>query len=177
MSQTGLRGALQNGTVALGGEAPDFELPALVAGVRKRWRLREQRGQKNVVLAFYPFNWQAASAQQLAAYQVQRPRLLAVSVETVAITVDSIMNATAWEHEIGPFDFPICSDFWPHGEVCARYGVLRESEPWAGASERAVFVVDRDGVVVFRKIYGWDETASLDDVFPVLEKIRTKEFL
>jgi peroxiredoxin len=171
MTQTGLRGVLQNGTVALGDEAPDFELPALIAGVRKKWRLSEQRGRKSVVLAFYPFNWQAASAQQLAAYQARRSRLLTIPAETVAITVDSIMNTTAWEHEIGPFEFPMCSDFWPHAEVCARYGVLRESGPWAGAGERAVFVVDRGGRVVFRKIYGWDETASLNEVFPVLEKI------
>lgn len=171
MSQTSLRGVQQNGTVALGDEAPDFELPALIAGVRKKWRLREQRGQRSVVLAFYPFNWQAATAPQLAAYQAQRSRLLAIPAETVGITVDSIMNTTAWEHEIGPFEFPMCSDFWPHGKVCARYGVLRESEPWTGASERAVFVVDRDGRVVFRKIYGWDEPAAVEEVFPVLEKI------
>ena len=157
--------------VALGEEAPDFELPALIAGVRKRWRLSEQRGQKSVVLAFYPFNWQTESAQQMAAYQAQRSRVLALPAETVAITVDSIMNTTAWEHEIGPFEFPMCSDFWPHGEVCARYGVLRESGPWAGASDRAVFVVDREGRVVFRKVYGWDEAASLDEVLPVLKRI------
>ena len=171
MTPIGLRGVLQNGMVALGEEAPDFELPALIAGVRKRWRLSEQRGQKSVVLAFYPFNWLAESAQQMAAYQAQRSRLLAIPAETVAITVDSIMNTTAWEHEIGPFEFPMCSDFWPHGEVCARYGVLRESGPWAGASDRAVFVVDREGRVVFRKVYGWDEAASLDEVLPVLKRI------
>jgi peroxiredoxin len=171
MLPAGLRGVLQNGTVTVGDEAPDFELPALIAGVRKRWRLNEQRGQKSVVLAFYPFNWQAASAQQLADYRTQRSRLLTSVAETVVITVDSIMNTTAWEHEIGPFEFPMCSDFWPHGEVCARYGVLRESGPWAGSGERAVFVVNREGRVAFRKIYGWDEAASLDELFPVLEKI------
>jgi peroxiredoxin len=171
MTPTGLRGVIQNGTVALGDEAPDFELPALISGVRKKWRLSDQRGQKTVVLAFYPFNWQASSARQMAEYQAQRSRLLAVPAETVAITVDSIMNTTAWEHEIGPFDFPMCSDFWPHGEVSARYGVLRESDPWAGASEHAVFVVDRNGRIVFRKIYGSDDVVSLDEVFPVLDKI------
>ena len=171
MTPTGLRGVLQNGTVALGDEAPDFELPALISGVRKKWHLSEQRGQKNVVLAFYPFNWQVSSAQQMAEYQAQRSRLLSIPAETVAITVDSIMNTTAWEHEIGPFDFPMCSDFWPHGAVSARYGVLRESDPSAGASERAVFVVDRNGRIVFRKVYGSDDVVSLDEVFPVLDKI------
>ena len=49
--------------------------------------------------------------------------------------------------------------------------MLRESGPWAGASDRAVFVVDREGRVVFRKVYGWDEAASLDEVLPVLKRI------
>src|SRR5207249_5720176 len=59
--------------------------------------------------------------------------------------VESIMNTTAWERENGPFDFPLCSDFWPHGEVCARYGMLRTSGTGAGASERAVFVLNQIG--------------------------------
>jgi len=171
MTPTGLRGVLQNGTLTVGSEAPDFELPALISGVRKKWCLSEQRGQKSVVLAFYPFNWQPSCAQQMVEYQAQRSRILAVPAETVAITVDSIMNTTAWEHEIGPFDFPMCSDFWPHGEVSARYGVLRESDPRAGASERAVLVVDRNGRIVFKKIYEPDDIVSLDEVFPVLDKI------
>lgn len=127
-----LRGVLEAGTVSVGDAAPDFELPALIAGVKKNLRLSAYRGEKNVVLAFYPFNWEEASARQMADYQAQRPRLLANNAETVAITTDSIMNTTAWEREIGPLEFPLCVDFWPHGEVCRRYGVLRESGPEAG---------------------------------------------
>jgi len=157
--------------VSVGDAAPDFELPALIAGVKKSLRLSAYRGQKNVVLAFYPFNWQEASARQMANYQAQRARVLAHSAETVGITTDSIMNTTAWEREIGPFEFPLCVDFWPHGEVCARYGVLREAGPGAGTSERAVFIVDRGGRVTFRKIYAPDEVAPVEDVFAALEKL------
>lgn len=163
------RGVLESGPVSVGDAAPDFELPALIGGVRKSFRLSEYRG-KSVVLAFYPFNWQDPSSRQMAAYQAQRPRLLASNAETVAINVESIMNTTAWERENGPFDFPLCSDFWPHGEVCARYGVLPESGPHAGVSARAIFVIDRAGRVVFRKIYRWDEVPPLDEIFPLLEK-------
>jgi peroxiredoxin len=166
-----LRGVAEAGTVSLGDVAPDFELPALIAGVKKSLRLSAYRGQKSVVLAFYPFNWQEASARQLADYQAQRARLLAQNAETVAITTDSIMNTTAWEREIGPFEFPLCVDFWPHGDVSRRYGVLRESGPEAGASERAIFIVDRGGRVAFRKIYVPDEVAPVDDVFAALEKL------
>jgi peroxiredoxin len=156
---------------SVGASAPDFELPALIAGVKKPLRLSAYRGHRNVVLAFYPYNWREVSAQQLTAFQRQRPRVLASNAETVAVTVDSIMNATAWEREIGPLEFPICADFWPHGEVCARYGVLRESGPEAGASERAVFVIDRNGRIAFRKVYGWEEVPPMEEIFPVLEKL------
>jgi peroxiredoxin len=170
MPEERLRGVLEAGTVSVGDAAPDFELPALVAGVKKNLRLSAYL-QKSVVLAFYPFNWQEASARQMADYQEQRARVLAHNAETVGITTDSIMNTTAWEREIGPLEFPLCADFWPHGEVCRHYGVLRESGPGAGASERAIFIVDRGGRVAFRKIYAPDEVAPVDDVFAALGKL------
>jgi peroxiredoxin (alkyl hydroperoxide reductase subunit C) len=170
-----LRGVLEHGTPGVGDTAPDFELPALIAGVRGTLRLSAYRAQKSVVLAFYPFNWQEISARQLVGYQTQRPRMLARNAEIVAITVDSIMNTVAWERVIGPFEFPLCSDFWPHGEVSERYRVLRKSgeksSECAGASERAIVVVDRSGSVVFRKTYAPDEVAPLEEVITVLEKI------
>lgn len=152
--------------ISLGDEAPDFQLPALVEGVKTTFRLSEYRGRRNVVLAFYPCNWQETSARQIAEYQAQRARVLAAGAETVGICVESIMNTTAWEREIGPLDFPLCSDFWPHGEVSARYGVLHTS----GAAERAVFVVNKDGRVVFRHVYSGDVVPRFDDLLEVLEK-------
>jgi len=170
MPKERVRGVLESGLMSVGDTAPDFELPALIGGVRKIFRLSEYRG-KILVLAFYPFNWQEASIQQMVSYQAQRARVSASSAETVAINVESIMNTTAWERENGPFDFPLCSDFWPHGEVCARYGVLRTSGTGAGASERAVCVVNGGGQVVFQKTYGWEEIPPLDEVFPLLERV------
>lgn len=152
-------------TINVGDEAPDFQLPALIEGVKKTFRLSEFRGHKNVVLAFYPFNWQESTARQIAEYQAQRARVLAAESETVGICVDSIMNTTAWEREIGPLDFPLCSDFWPHGEVSALYGVLHPS----GAAARAVFLVNKDGRVIFREVYGDEVVPPLDDLLGVLE--------
>jgi alkyl hydroperoxide reductase subunit AhpC len=175
MAEERLRGVLESGEPGIGDAAPDFELPALISGVRKPVRLSAYQGEKNVALAFYPFNWQEASATQLVSYQRQRPRLLACNAEIISITVDSIMNTTAWEREIGPFDFPMCSDFWPHGEVCGRYGVLRRESgrpgEIAGASARAIVIVNRQGSIVFRKSYDDAQVAPLEDVLAVLEKI------
>lgn len=156
----------QGKLINVGNEAPDFQLPALIEGVKKTFRLSDYRGQKRIVLAFYPFNWQETSARQIAGYQAQRARVLAAGAETVGVCVESIMNTTAWERQIGPLDFPLCSDFWPHGEVSARYGVLGKS----GAAERAVFVVNVDGRVIFRQVYINDVVPPLDDLVGVLEK-------
>ncbi len=170
MREDRLRGVLETGTPGVGDAAPDFELPALVAGVKQPLRLSAYRGEKIVVLAFYPFNWQETSAAQLVSYQVQRPRVRENNAEIVAITVDSIMNTTAWERVIGPFEFPLCSDFWPHGEVSERYGLLRKSGLGAGSSDRAVVIVDRNGNVAFRKTYARDKVAPVEEVLTVLEK-------
>jgi peroxiredoxin len=175
MTEDRLRGVIENPPPGVGDAAPDFELPALVAGVKTPLRLSAYRGQKSVVLAFYPFNWQQTSAAQLVSYQVQRPRVLASNAEIVGITVDSIMNTTAWERAIGPFDFPLCSDFWPHGEVSERYGVLRrsggKSDGGTGSSERAVVIVDRSGTVAFRKTYARDQVPPVEEVLTLLEQI------
>jgi peroxiredoxin len=80
------------------------------------------------------------------------------------------MNTTVWERDIGPFDYPLCSDFWPHGEVSRSYGVLRERDPMAGASERAVFVIDRNGKVAFSRMYGLEDLPPLSDMLETLQK-------
>jgi peroxiredoxin len=155
--------------------APDFEIPVLIGGVKKQFRLSEHQGKQNLVLAFYPMNWESVSAQQMVAYQVEREKFLERQAEVVAISVDHIMNATAWEREIGPFDFLLASDFWPHGEVSREYAVLREHEPWAGASERAIFVVDKGGRIAFGKIYPVSDLPDLEETLHALRAIMNSQ--
>src|SRR5438309_613007 len=154
-----------------GDMAPDFDLPALVGGVKQRFRLSEHRGKQNLVLAFYPSNWESVSDEQMVAFQVERAKFVARNAEIVGISVDSIMNMTAWEREIGPLDYPLCSDFWPHGDVSRKYGVFREQEPYAGASERGIFVVDRNGRIAFRKIYTLEQAPELDEALETLGRL------
>ena len=156
--------------LAPGEVAPDFDLPVLVGGVKKRFHLCEQLEKSCVVLAFYPVNWEPVSARQLSEYQVQRESYFPGS-EVIGISVDSIMNTTVWEREIGPLEYPLCSDFWPHGEVSRSYGVFRDNAPFAGASERAIFVLDRGGRIAFSKVYGHEEFPPLSETLEALRKI------
>ncbi len=151
-----------------GDMAPDFDAPVLMGGVRKQFRLSEQRSQRNLVLAFYPANWDPVSAQQLVTYQVEREKFQARQAEVLGISVDHIMNAAAWEREIGPFDFLLGSDFWPHGEISREYGVLRETGLFQGASERAIFVIDKAGRIRFARIYPVHQLPDFDETLAVL---------
>jgi peroxiredoxin len=153
--------------------APDFDLPVLIGGVKKRFRLSESLGKQNVVLAFYPLNWEPVSARQMVACKVEREQFRAQNAEIVGISVDSIMNTTAWEREIGPFDYPLCSDFWPHGEITRRYGVLRDREPFAGASERAIFIINKTGRIEFSKIYPINQVPDREETLKVLRDLYT----
>ena len=154
----------------VGDAAPDFDLPALIGGVKKRFHLSEQCAKKTLVLAFYPLNWEPLSANQMVQYQMEREKFTEPHAEVVGISVDSIMNTSAWEREIGPFDYPLCSDFWPHGKVCASYGVLRRTTPDAGASERAICMVDHNGRITFQKTYSGQDLPILEELFPLLER-------
>src|SRR5207237_9738078 len=118
--------------------APDFDLPALIGGVKKRFHLAERIGKQRLVLAFYPLNWEPVSERQMVNYQVQREKLPASGAELLGISVDSIMNTTAWEREISPFDYPLCSDFWPHGEEGRTYDVICRQRPVAGSIDQPV---------------------------------------
>jgi peroxiredoxin len=151
--------------------APDFELPVLVGGVRKQFRLSEQHGKRNLVLVFYPANREPVSARQMVSYQVEREKFLARQAEVLGISVDSIMNTTSWEREIGPFDFLLGSDFWPHGAVSRQYGVLREADPFKGASERAIVVVDKAGKIRFGRIYPVDQLPNLEETLDALREL------
>ena len=152
----------------VGDPAPDFDLPVLRSGVKGRLRLRDELKDKNVVLAFYPGNWEEVSAKQMAEYQKHRERFNEQGAEVVGISVDSIMNTTVWERAIGPLEIPICSDFWPHGAVSNSYGVLRTEGVSRGKCERAIVLVSRAGTIMFRKGYGDAELPPIAETWEAL---------
>jgi peroxiredoxin (alkyl hydroperoxide reductase subunit C) len=159
---------IEPGKLAVGDVAPEFDLPALVGGVKQRFQLRAALERGPVALAFYPSNWDPVTAQQLREYQASLRMFAAKQTEIVGITVDSIMNSTSWEREIGPFDFPLCADFWPHGEVCRAYGVFQEDAQLRGACERSIVVIGRAGRVVACRSYGVAERPELTQLLAVL---------
>jgi peroxiredoxin len=145
-----------------GDEAPDFELRSHRGGTV---RLSDFRGKKNVVLAFHPLAFTPVCASQMTAYESDTARLAQSDAVVLGISIDPQPSKTAWAQTLGPLSFDLLSDFHPHGEVAQQYGVFRQKE---GFSERAVFVVDKNGRVAWARKYEIPEHPNNEDLFAAL---------
>jgi peroxiredoxin (alkyl hydroperoxide reductase subunit C) len=126
--------------VKVGDPAPDFKLPS-VSG--EKITLRQYRGNKNVVISFVPAAWTPVCSDQWPGYNIVKEMFDLNDAVLLGITVDNIPTLYAWTKQMGNLWFPVLSDFWPHGETAAKFGVLRTD----GVSERALFFIDKKGVI------------------------------
>ena len=126
--------------VAPGQEAPDFALPAVGGDTV---RLSDFKGRSHVVLSFVPAAWTPVCSDQWPGYNIARPLFEKYHAVLLGITVDSLPTLFAWTRQMGSLWFPVLSDFWPHGQVADRYGVLRGN----GTAERALIFIDKRGII------------------------------
>lgn len=103
----------------------------------------------------------------MASYQSNFQRFEAVNTHVLGISADASPSKAAWAASMGGLSFDLLSDYYPHGEVAARYGVLRPD----GLAERALFLVDRDGIVRFTRTYGIPEQPDVNDVFQAIGEL------
>lgn len=91
------------------------------------------------------------------------------------MSVDSVFSHVAWQKfEVGWLNFPLGSDFYPHGEVARNYGVLREGDPIPGINERAVFIIDKEGIIRSVTVLELGEVPDNDDALEVLRELQSK---
>jgi peroxiredoxin (alkyl hydroperoxide reductase subunit C) len=126
--------------VKIGEPAPDFTLPS-VSG--EKISLSQYRGKKHVVISFVPAAWTPVCSDQWPGYNIVKEIFDENDAVLLGITVDNIPTLYAWTNQMGDLWFPVLSDFWPHGAVAEKYGVLRSS----GVSERALIFIDKEGII------------------------------
>jgi alkyl hydroperoxide reductase subunit AhpC len=103
----------------------------------------------------------------------RREQFAALNAQVLDISVDSIPSHIAWQKkDIGMTEIPLCADFYPHAEVTRKFGILREGAPVPGISERAAFVVDRNGKIAFSKVYPLDELPNLSEILGALQTLQ-----
>ena len=90
-----------------------------------------------------------------------------MNTQVLGISVDSTDCLKAWAESLGGITYPLLSDFWPHGKIAESYGVLRQE----GYSERAIFVVDKRGIIRYVDVHDIDDQPDNDLLFRVLAEI------
>lgn len=105
--------------------------------------LHDYRGQKAVALVFYPFTFTGVCEGELCRLRDDYSEFEQAGVQVLAVSCDSRHAQRVWAEQQG-YNFPVLSDFWPHGAVAKAYGVFNED---LGCAIRATFLIDRDGVI------------------------------
>ena len=150
--------------VKVGDRAPDFTLPSISG---EKVSLSQYRGKKNVVLSFVPAAWTPVCSDQWPGYNIMKELFERNDAILFGITVDNIPTLFAWTNQMGKLWFPVLSDFWPHGAVAKKLGVLRSD----GVSERALFVIDKKGILRYIDVNDINKRPPLEDLVSALEKL------
>lgn len=150
--------------VKVGEPAPDFKLKA-VSG--KMISLKDYFGNKNVVISFVPAAWTPVCSDQWPGYNIVQDIFDSNDAVLLGITVDNIPTLYSWTNQMGKLWFEVLSDFWPHGAVADKFGVLRSD----GVSERALFIIDKKGIIRYIDVHDINQRPPLETLVKELQKL------
>lgn len=149
-----------------GTPGPDFALNATPDQVL---RLSELRGHP-VILVFYPADWSPVCGDQVALYNEILPYFREYGAEILGISVDGVWCHAAFARDRN-LHFPLLADFEPKGAVARTYGAYREGD---GTSERALFVLDADGIIRWSFCSPIAVNPGADGILKALESLAGK---
>lgn len=131
--------------IEAGTQAPDF---VLKDQNNQEVRLSDFRGDKNVLLVFYPLAFTRTCEGELCEIRDNLNDFVNDTTQVLSISVDSVFAHKVWATEQG-YEFPLLADFWPHGGVAQAYGVFNDDR---GFANRGTFVIDKAGVVRYAEM-------------------------
>jgi len=154
--------------VKVGDRAPEFTLPCVKGGTVS---LKQFRGKKNVIISFVPAAFTPVCSAQWPGYNLVLDLFEKHDAVLLGISTDNIPSLYAWAQQMGGISFDILSDFYPHGKVAEAFGVLRHD----GTAERALFVIDKEGVIRSLDVHDINQRPPLEDLMAALEQLSPKE--
>jgi peroxiredoxin len=149
-----------------GTKAPDFQLSSTPD---QTVSLADFRGQP-LILAFYPEDWSPVCSDQMALYQEVLPEFQRFNAELLGISVDGVWCHLAFARDRN-LHFPLLADFEPKGEVSRAYGAYRAED---GTSERALYVIDDDGIVAWSYLSPVGVNPGADGILRALESLENE---
>lgn len=142
--------------LSLGGPAPDFTLRDQFG---QDVSLSSYRGTKAVAIIFYPWAFSGVCTGEMAGIRDRLAEFMTFDTEVLAISTDPVYSLRAFADQDG-LNFPLLSDFWPHGEVARAYDVFDEAK---GVARRSSYVIDRQGMVRWAVHNALPEGRDLDE--------------
>ena len=155
---------MHGNVLAAGERAPEFELHATP---NQRVSLDELRGRR-IILAFYPADFSPVCGDQMALYNAVLPEFRKLGADLLGISVDGVWCHAAFA-DSRRLHFPRLADFEPKGDVARRYGAYRAED---GTSERALFVIDGDGIIQWSYCSPVGVNPGADGILNALEAMR-----
>lgn len=149
-------------TLEIGAKAPNFELEDQN---EEKFKLSEFRG-KNMLLSFHPLAWTSVCAKQMKSLEENKEKFDELNTIAVGISVDSVPCKSAWAEELGITETRLLSDFWLHGKVAELYDIFLKDE---GISQRANVIVNKEGKIIFFKIYDIPKVPDINEIIEFLE--------
>jgi mycoredoxin-dependent peroxiredoxin len=143
--------------VEVGQAAPDFTLTNQYG---QQVTLSDYLGKKNVVLTFYPAAFTGLCTAELCTLRDRSLDFDNDDTVVIGVSCDRVPSLKMFATQEG-IDYPLLSDFWPHGDVSRAYGVFMESH---GISTRGTFVIDKDGILRWSVINGPGEARDADEI-------------
>ena len=143
-------------SLEIGSEAPDFTLPNQFG---EQVKLSDFRGEKNVVLVFYPMAFTGICTGELCEIRDRSNDFVSDDVQVLGISCDTDASLRVFAEQEG-FDYPLLSDFWPHGEVSKLYDSWFEPR---GFSKRGTFIIDKAGILKWSVVNGPGDARDSDD--------------
>jgi mycoredoxin-dependent peroxiredoxin len=157
--------------IQIGQEAPDFELPSSVAKEDGRpgkpVKLSDYRGQKNVVLAFYPLDFSPVCSGEMNCLREDFSSFRSADTEVLGVSVDSVWTHSAFARQLG-LEFPLLADFHPRGRVAATFGLYEEDK---GITSRATVIIDKQGKVAYASNHGLGTPRNDAEILAELKKL------
>ncbi len=142
--------------VEVGSIAPDFALKDQHGQVVT---LSSFKGAKNVVLLFYPFAFSGTCTGELCSMRDDLSAFQNDDVQLLAVSADTVFSQKVFAEREG-YEFPVLSDYWPHGAVAKAYGIFDEDR---GCAIRGTFVIDKEGIIRWEVVNGLGQARSLED--------------
>jgi mycoredoxin-dependent peroxiredoxin len=143
-------------SVEVGQAAPEFTLSNQFG---EKVSLADFRGEKNVVLMFYPFAFTGTCTGELCAIRDQYVDFVNDDTVVLSVSCDSPYTLKVFAEQES-LTHALLSDFWPHGEASKAYGVFLDDK---GFSTRGTFIIDKEGVVRWSVVNGPGEARESAD--------------